>query len=238
MGIISSITKGFKRIGRGLAGFGSGLLGGLSIFISTVIGLPGFLFDIISGGIFGYLFEKKLRLTYFVLTDEQNNPIVDEAAIEADLALTQRIFKEQCNVKIIRLGMFSAFSPPAGAFNVGTVGQSYADLGGVVGGYFRSLAGLPSPLSGLTVVVVNSIDGNTGRSLAPLTNYVLMEKSRFIRPIAPSTTTAHEVGHACGLGPRHRTRRENLMHVKEDRGEYLDWWQDAVIRRSRFVTAG
>ena len=238
MGIVSSITGGLKKIGRGLAGLGSGLLGVISVGISTFIGIPGFILDIISGGIFGYLYPKKLRLTYFVLADEDNNPIVDDAAIQADFDLTKRIFREQSNVEVIRLGVFTALSPPANAYDIRDVAQSYADIGGVVGNYFRSMAGLPTPLSNLTVFVVNTIDGNTGRSLAPLTNYVLVEKSRFVRPVAPSTTTAHEVGHACGLGPRHRTKKENLMYPGESRGEKLDFWQDAVIRRSRFVTAG
>lgn len=90
----------------------------------------------------------------------------------------------------------------------------------------RRITGYGSPI---TVFAVPDIVGYGGCSLGWLTDYVTVQYNSLL-------TTAHELGHACGLG--HRTDTQNLMHPSSGRLREVTMtdWQIAVIRASRHVT--
>jgi hypothetical protein len=90
----------------------------------------------------------------------------------------------------------------------------------------RRLTGYGSPI---TVFAVPDIVDFGGCSLGWLTDYVTVQHNSLL-------TTAHELGHACGLG--HREDTQNIMHPSSGRLREVTMtsWQIAVIRASRHVT--
>lgn len=92
-------------------------------------------------------------------------------------------------------------------------------------GTWRKLIGFGAPI---TVFVIRSMEEGAGRSLGPLTDYIVIGGSQSI----DITTVAHELGHACYLW--HVS--SGLMASSAPRGTSLDWWQVTIVRSSRHVS--
>jgi hypothetical protein len=91
-------------------------------------------------------------------------------------------------------------------------------------------ANLVSPIYPVTVFVVEDIEGATGCSLGPMTDYVTLSHDG----AKQGSVLAHELAHACGLW--HVNDKTNLLWNRNDRGNKIRWWQKNIFRGSRHVT--
>jgi hypothetical protein len=228
MSILSVVTDVVKGIGNAIVGTVSVVGGLFADIFSRLIGIPGFILDLI-----GFRIKKKLRLKFIILMDGATQ-LIPQDNLEETFKLTKRILKEQANIELIQTGILIAGGAPDGALNVTSPAASFFELWGEVGTYFNGLAGSGITTRRLSVIIVKTMDDDNGRSFGPLANFVLVEKQYFDDPKNQATIVAHEIGHACGLF-FHRKQKENLMHKPDDRGEILSRSQSSVIRGSRFV---
>ena len=229
MGFLSGVTSVIKGVGNALAGTVSVIGGLLSEGISRILGLGGFFLDLI-----GVRIQKKLKIKFIILTDTNGAELVPQSNIDETFKLTKRILDEQADITLIQRGIFIAFGAPAGALDVTTPTKSFFGLWGEVGTFFNGLAGYGPFTRMLSVIIVNTLEGDDGRSFGPASNFVLVEKHYFINPKKPNSIVAHEIGHACGL-IKHRKRKVNLMHKPDSRGEHLTRWQISWMRGSKFL---
>ena len=96
-------------------------------------------------------------------------------------------------------------------------------------GTWRKVVGYGAPI---TVFIIRSLEEGVGRSLGPLTDYIVIGGSQMPRPDV--TDVAHEIGHACNLW--HAGDSTNLMNGNSPRGTGLSWWQLVLARSSRHVS--
>ena len=239
MAIFDSIGGFIKGVGRALTGGLSVVLGGLGMLGGWIIGIPGFLIDVIIFPISGWRPEKDMRIRYIVLAEENGRPLLQPEQITATTERTAEIFLDRANIRIRGQNVLTVFGAPAAALDVPGPAASFLDQFSEAGEYFNSLAGIGAFTTTITVFVVKSMQEHDGRSFGQFTNFVLVEAGVFTGPDAPQTTVAHELGHQCGL--LHRGTLGNLMYDsnKDDQGNFrgtaLSTWQEAVIRASRFV---
>ena len=225
----------FGAIAGVIKGIGSALLGVVSVgggfleeFFGRFFGLPGLFLDLI-----GIRPKKKLRLRFLILAN-QFGPLVPPANLQETFKLTKRIYDEQADIKVIQSDTSIAYGAPEGALEVTTPIMNNIGHFGEVGAYFHGLSGLGFFTRRLSVIIVNTIDGNQGRAYWAAGNFVIIEKRFFDDPKDTTTLVAHEIGHACGL-ILHRDKKENLMYRNHKRGEKLDRWQSSIVRGSKFV---
>lgn len=224
------------------------------------MGLPGFLFDII----FGPFIRKRLRLQFFVLKNEDGTPlhatrdIVSEC--EGAYRVVESVLDREANIRVSPYGSHARVSvideaPPTAALEPTCGGGAFTALFGAAGSFFRKhkqwsvsilSLGYMAPIS--VFIVRDFTDGHNGCSVGTLADFVLVDLTG-IEPTQgddvgnttnPSTTPAHEVGHACGiqwmLGSEHHSSVSNLMFSSKNRGTNLTKAQMAVVRSSRFVS--
>ncbi len=239
MAILDSIGGFIKGVGRAITGAFSVVLGGLGMLGGWLLGVPGFLIDIIIFPIFGWRPEKDMRVRYIILANEQGRPLIQPEDITTTAERTAEIFLDRADIRVRGQNVLISIGAPNGALDVTTPVSSFFDQFTEVGEYFNTLAGIGALATTITVFVVRSMAEHDGRSFGAFTNYVLVEAQVFTNSDSPETTVAHELGHQCGL--LHRDTLGNLMFDsnKNDQGEFrgtsLSTWQASVIRASRFV---
>lgn len=228
MSILSVVTDVVGGIGNAIVGTVAVVGGLFGDIFGRLIGILGFIFDLI-----GIRPKKKLRLKFIILMDGATQ-LIPQANLDETFKLTKRILNEQADIELIQTGILIAGGAPEGALNVTSPAASFFELWGEVGTYFNALAGIGFFTRRLSVIIVRTMEDDNGRSFGSAANFVLVEKQYFEDPKNQATIVAHEIGHACGL-ILHRKQKENLMHKPDDRGEKLSRWQSSVMRGSKFV---
>ena len=217
------------------------------------------LFDLLLGAI-GLRPEKKLRVAVVLLKDASGTPVVETTSVVEEIQAAIDIYSDQANVRVVPMSWFHLSSPFCSAgtadeswvavpdgpsdssvLDVSTNVAAWGEDLWMTGTRFHGLAawiwkwGLPRRLLGygapVTVFVVRTIDGATGVSLGPLSDYITEVGTE----TADKTTIAHELGHACGLW--HQGEGDNLMYSYDsnDRRK-MTLFQALVVRNSRHVT--
>ncbi len=237
MALFDIISKGIKGVGNFLIGSFSILGGQLGELFGRLVGIPGFILDIL-----GLRLTKHLRIRFIILSEENGQQLVPKENVLETFKRTQKIFKEQAKIEVHNAGTLLVGSAPSGALDIpdfsGNIVQKWAAEGdflvGSAGVYLSSLAGIGMFTRRISVIVVRSIEGNNaGWSFKTFANFVVIQQSVFSNPKVQTTLVAHEIGHSCSL--YHRDQKSNLMYKPGDRGENLTWWQSNVVRGSRFV---
>lgn len=235
MSIFNSIGSGIRRLGRAVVGGLSGLTGFGFDLLWRFSGLPGFIFDIIVYPIFGFRVKKYIRVRFFVLADKDGAPVAPIENIAPTLELTARILREQANIIVKPRGKLVAYDAPDSALNIAAPTTGFFQIAGAAGEYLNGLAGLGPLTTVISVIIVNDMTDDDGRSYGAATNFVLVHKLHF-KSSKPNNTVAHEIAHSCLLNPKHRKQKINLMYHKlAGRGDELTNFQASVIRTSRFV---
>lgn len=212
-----------------------------------------------AAGLIGIRPEKKLRICTIILADESGTPIISAAAVVPWLQNAVRIFKQEANVRVLPVKPFqysTGFNDDETVtedwIHVRTHPSSsrILDLGGEmatagadlidIGSHYNTIANLECfygswrKLTGygasITIFVIRSMEEGLGRSLGPLTDYVVIGGRQAI----DITDVAHEMGHACYL--LHDGDSGNLMLSGAPRGTSLSWLQTVIVRSSRHVT--
>lgn len=204
---------------------------------------------------------RQIWLAVRVLSD-QFGPLLNEASdpehpgtslrqdrwTELDRAIDEarRIFRQQANV-VLQPGLNSEMidviesTAPDYALNVGCNGRAYREGLSAAGKFFekharREPGGGPGGRSHVTVFIVADVQGKSGCSLGPLTDYVTVDVGGLIDRSGTLEhapwTLAHELGHACNLWHHGDT----LMRPgPQGRRDYLKRWQRALLRASSHV---
>ncbi|HKC36009.1 MAG TPA: hypothetical protein VKB95_08100 [Chitinophagaceae bacterium] len=177
---------------------------------------------------------KKLRIKIFILKDRQAEAPVSSTDLEAATEFVRRSFKKNFNVKLLPhydkgsfAGVLQKNAPPEVLHTKGGIGALGEEFK-IAGSFFAAnLSGVFYPV---TAFVVIDIEGATGCSLGPITDYVTLD------PFGAKNVSilAHELAHACGLW--HVKDRSNLLWPSNDRGDEVKWWQKNIFRGSRHVT--
>ena len=209
-------------------------------------------------GLCGLRPEKKLRVCTIILADENGQPIVSAATLVPLLQEAIDVFKQEANVRVVPVAPFH-YTSPFGSNETATedwiqvrdkpsrqrilelggeVATLVADLIDIGGDYnliantgcfyptWRRVVGYGAPI---TVLAIRSMGEGIGRSLGPLTDYLVIDGSGS----GDVTLIAHEMGHACYLW---HVNNGGLMHPDGSRGTSLNWWQVSIVRSSRHVT--
>ena len=208
-------------------------------------------------GLCGLRPEKKLRVCTIILSDENGQPVTSASSVVPLLQRAVDIFKQEVNVRVVPAKPFHYTSPFSGNETASedwvkvletAKGRRILDLGGEVASLFsdlidiggdynliantkcfypawRRVIGYGAPI---TVFAIRSMGQGIGRSLGPLTDYLVIDVSG-----GDDTLIAHEMGHACYLW---HVSNNGLMHPYSGRGTAVSGWQKAIIRSSRHVT--
>lgn len=214
------VLKGAARVGSRLLGLGWGLAVGFADLF------------------FGFMLPraKKLRIQVFILTDATGIKTATDQEVQLAIDFAKDTFKKRFNVELLPYSSswFETIDEgvPQAALDVNCNFTGLLEEYGEAGEFFANhLAGWNvTPVSGtfpVTVFFVRQIQGKTGCSMGPLTDYVTIEGG------AVPSTMAHEIGHACNLW--HSFGRSNLMYKHSDRGDTVHWWQKNIFRSSRHV---
>ena len=236
MSIFDSIGSGIRRFGRALVGGLSVLTGFGFDLLGRLIGIPGFIFDIIVYPVFDFRLKKYIRIRVFVLADERGVPVAPIDNIAPTLELTAKILREQGNIIVKPRGKLVAHGAPDSALNIAAPTTGFFQLVSAAGEFLNGLAGFGPLTTIISVIVVNDMTDDDGRSYGATTNFVLVHKMHFAPSTTPNNTVAHEIAHSCLLNPKHRKQKINLMHgTLTGRGDELTNFQVSVMRTSRFV---
>jgi hypothetical protein len=191
--------------------------------------------------LFGFLLPaKKLRIQIYMLADATHVPAT-QAQVQPSIDFAKLTFKKRFNVKLLPYGPTWMetidVDVPKAALEVNCGFTGYKEEWGEAGEFFNQhLAGWnATPVSGtfpVTVFIVSKIEGKSGCSYGPLTDYVTVEVAG-LAGHDPSTM-AHEIGHACNLW--HSFGQSNLMYKHSTRGDTVHWWQKNLFRSSRHAT--
>ncbi|PCJ94416.1 MAG: hypothetical protein COA50_11685 [Flavobacteriaceae bacterium] len=251
--------SGIKKIGKAIVSGIDSVINTAGEIIGRVIGLPGFLFDLIVPWP-----RKKLRMRILILQNEDGSPLdatrnlVLEARAAYDLA--RAILKREANVKLISYGNLARVevlndNPPTAALEPRCRGP-FIDSFGEAGFFFLAnkqysisilLLGNGAPISSFIVREIEN-DEKVGCSSGGFSDYLFVSSRGLTIPsdddVGPashaSTTLAHEIGHSCGLNymgfSEHSKKKNNLMYKDNTRGTRLNRLQKAGLRNSRFVT--
>lgn len=217
------------------------------------------LFDLLLGAI-GLRPEKKLRVAVVLLKDASGAPVVGTPSVVEEIQAAIDIYSDQANVRVLPMSWFHLSSPfgsketadaswvavpdgpsDASVLDVSANVAAWGEDFWMTGTRFHGLAawmwkwGLPRRLLGygapVAVFVVRKINGATGISLGPLSDYITAVGTE----TADKTTLAHELGHACGLW--HHGDGDNLMYSTDSNvRRKLTLFQTLVVRNSRHVT--
>ena len=188
-------------------------------------------------GLAGFQPLKKLRLCIIILRDENGVPVTTEAALAPAIANAEAIFRSAANTHVIVENIVTAPDPShAALLDVRCNAGSWLDDFGVVGVTYNWLAttlctgATTSKLTGyastITVFCVRDVAGAQGCTMGLATGYITLEG-------ANSTCLAHEIGHMVGLW--HCCGGLNLANGACG-GFLLNWWQEAIVRNSKFIT--
>ena len=185
--------------------------------------------------LFGYLSrpEKKLRIKIFILQDPQGKPVIAPGDMNASIEHARRIFRKNFNVTLLphQKGTFVEVLqtiPPMDALYTKGGPPALQEELRIAGSFFAAnLSGACYPV---TAFVVTEIEGASGCSLGPASDYITLD------PFGAKqySVLAHEIAHACGLW--HVKGKENLLYPYNKRGEEVKWWQKNIFRSSRHVT--
>ena len=236
MALFDSIVSGIRKFGRGLVGGLSVLTGFAVDLLGRGIGIPGFIFDIIVHPLFDFRFKKYIRIRVFVLADERGAPVAPIDNIAPTLELTAKILRERGNIIVKPHGILVAYGAPNSALNIAAPTTGFFQLISSAGEFLNGLAGFGPLTTIISVIVVNDMTDDDGRSYGATTNFVLVHKMHFAPNATPNNTVAHEISHSCLLNPKHRKQKINLMHgTLAGRGDELTNFQVSVMRTSRFI---
>ena len=212
-----------------------------------------------AAGLLGIRPEKKLRICTIILADENGTAVRPTTDVVKWLQNAVDVFKREANVRVMRGEPFHYTSGFGDSETVTTdwihlpgdpSAKRILDLGGeaatmgadLVGpgsdynkiailncfyGTWRKLVGYGAPI---TIFIIRSLEEGSGRSLGPLTDYVVIGGGQNIN----ETDVTHELGHACYLW--HVSDSTNLMNGSPPRGTSLSWWQVILLRSSRHVS--
>ncbi len=252
MGFWSKVKKAAKAVGRAVVGAVTHVANlGLEI-ANRFFGLPGFLFDLIVPWP-----QKKLRLRIKVLVREDGSPLHPTRDLEKECNeaydLAAKIFKDSANVKLVSYGSLPRVEimdelPPTEALNPRCDGGAFKDHYTKAGLFYIAnkqysvtvLIGAGAPV---TAFIVLDVQGKRGCSQGPMADYLTVDIAGLLTTSGddviqtiPSSTLAHEIGHACGLW--HHPQKINLMKKSQrDRtNTLLKRYQKAIFRNSRHVT--
>lgn len=213
-------------------------------------------------GLIGIRPEKKLRICTIILADENGQSIVSASTVVPWLQEAIDVYKREANVRVMlgepfhyTTGFDNSETATTDWIHVPTdpsatrildlgdeAATAAADLTAAGSDYnkiailncfygtWRKVVGYGAPI---TVFVIRSLQQGVGRSLGPLTDYIVIGGAQIPGP--DITDVAHEIGHACNhLG--HAGDGTNLMNGNSPRGTSLSWWQVALVRSSRHVS--
>ncbi len=206
---------------------------GILDLVWRILSLP----DVILG-LFGVLPEKKMRVSFIILSNEAQEPFVKMDRLKEFIQDTVETYKEAANVRVIVDKVHTMEAPaPAANLNPSCSSRAVVDDMWTAGTYFENtintqcfdtsfqrIFGYAAPV---VVFVVEEVKGgDIGCSLGPFTDYVVIEGGK-------PKCVAHEIAHACGLW--HVKDKDNLAnHFCGPRK--LEPWQVALVRSSRHVT--
>ena len=226
---------------------------------NSVITFFHFLIGLVEFGLWklGYRPEKKFRVGFLILCDEEGKPLVETEKVIPAVKKAQQIY-EQAHIQIIPAYPVPKKLPESGVLpeaelwvrtmptkaakrilevdcnfpafiqDFGLPGYNYQSL--ILTNFFESgIRRITGYGSPVTVMIVRNIGKFAGCSIGWFSDYVTVKYRHLF-------TTAHELGHACNL--LHREDENNLMHPRSGRQEQiiLTNWQIAMIRSSRHVT--
>jgi len=186
--------------------------------------------------LFGFLNfpGKKIRLKIIILRSQHDQKTISTGDLDAALIYAKKIFKEKFNVNLLNPGKDNSFVevlsssvPQNVLFTKGGSGALSEEFK-MTGNFYA--ANLFAPIYPVTAFIVTDIEGATGCSLGPLTDYITLGHEGAI----DETVLAHELAHACGLW--HVKDKTNLLWHTSSRGDKIQWWQKNIFRGSRHVT--
>jgi len=256
MGLFSGIKKAVKKIASGI----DSLINTVGEVLGRIVGIPGFLLDLIVPWP-----RKKLRMRILILKNEDGSPqsvtrdLVQESRSVYDLART--VLRREANVKLISYGELPRVEeldvvPPTAALEPRCRGP-FIDFFGEAAEFYLAnkqysisilFLGNGAPISAFIVREIES-GNNVGCSPGGFADHCVVSLDGLSFPgnddVMPtrtvSTTLVHELGHSCGLnymlGSEHSDKESNLMFSDQRvRGTNLSRLQIATLRNSRFVT--
>lgn len=184
--------------------------------------------------LFGFLKwpGKKIRIKIFILKIDEQDLSISPADLETSLKFATKIFREKFNVDLLPVDrsfveVLSQIAPEGVLYTKGGRGGLIEEFK-TAGNFFA--ANLVSPIYPITVFVVKDIEGATGCSLGPLTDYVTLDHDG----AKDKSVLAHELAHACGLW--HVKDKTNLLWHTRSRGDDVAGWQKNIFRSSRHIT--
>jgi hypothetical protein len=187
--------------------------------------------------------KKKMRVQVRILRDENGNPLIQPADIDAAFNNAVAIFAAEFNIELVayrdtRAEVLDGNAPTA-ALDLRCNFGAFCDEFGAAGSYFAwhsaGWFGIPIRLCfPVTAFVCRSMTGKIGCSI-PITDYVTLASQSGSSGVTAATTLAHEVAHSCLLAHRD-SDNTNLLYPYEGRGTSTTGWQRFVARTSRHCT--
>lgn len=231
MGFWSKLKKAVKKVWKAVKSIVRQVVRVIVEVISRIIGI----FDLLLG--FLTWPPKKLRLHVFILTDENNKPLMSEGDLTSSIDFLRTTLKDRFNITLkpySKTFVETIQEPaPAAALDVSCSGAWLDEIGEAGDYYAKHLAGwniIPITVTfPITVFVVRDIEDKIGCSLGPLTDYLTITPAG----VKSINTLAHEVGHSCGLW--HSGTKSNLMFPDSTRSNTVKWFQKNLLRGSRHV---
>lgn len=258
--------SGLKKVGKAIVSGVDKIINTFGELLGRVIGIPGFLVDLIKPWP-----PKKMRMRVLILNNEDGTPqvpprdLVREARSAYDLA--REVLKREANVKLISYGNIPRVevldvNPPTAALEPRCRGP-FIDFFGEAETFYLAhkqfgisilLLGIGAPISAFVVREIENGD-NVGCSPGAFADHCVVSLAGLsfvavseddVQPsigvsTRPTTTLVHELAHSSGLnymlGSEHSDKENNLLHPSQDvRGTKLSKLQVATLRNSRFVT--
>ena len=185
--------------------------------------------------LFGFLKwpSKKLRIKILILNSSEDK-LTSTEDIGKAIEFAKQIFKKEFNIQLLPTRGNNSFIeivqsnvPSEVLYTKGGTGALKEEFK-TAGNFFA--ANLVAPVYPVTVFIVKDIEGATGCSLGPMTDYITLSHDG----AKDESVLAHELAHACGLW--HVNDRTNLLWNRNDRGDKIRWWQKNVFRSSRHIT--
>jgi len=187
--------------------------------------------------------RKTMRVQVRILRDENGNPLIQPADIDAAFNQAAAIFASEFNINLVayrdtRTETLDGNAPTA-ALDLRCNFGAFCDEFGAAGSYFAwhsaGWFGIPIRLCfPVTVFVCRSMAGKIGCSI-PITDYVTLASQSGSSGVTAATTLAHELAHTCLLAHRDDDTA-NLLYPNEGRGTATTGWQRFVARTSRHCT--
>ena len=180
--------------------------------------------------------RKKMYFGLIIPTHD-GKPITNQATIQPQIDAAIEHMDRLCNVNLIFTGTCdSSVNAPNNPLVYSCDAGGFFSDWWIQGSFYEFATSLCKFEDGwrrvlgygaeIIVFVVDDVEGKIGCSMGATTNYVMIEST------SSQNTTAHEIGHACGL--LHNDDSNNLMFSSAGTNlRTLTNWQISVLRWSR-----